>query len=1432
MRLIYLIVIILLNFSALNVSAQTNPDFYLHENGVTVMCPDAEVGETGAVDGAIYKKIGDISELVFNGGSVFADAACTSDLTDLSNAFYKEENEFNLNISTWDVSNVITMENMFRDATSFNRDISNWDVSNVITMENMFREATSFNTSLSGWDVGKVLNMYGMFFKAAAFNQPINDWNVSKVENMEIMFREATNFNQELSNWDVKNVLSMVAMFKEATTFNKNINTWDISENVDIRNLFQGATSFNQNINDWDVSGITSMVLLFQGASSFDKDLNNWDVGNVEEMSRMFDGATSFNKDISNWNVSSVERMNGMFTEATSFNKDISSWDVSNVNYMDHMFEDATSFNQDISNWNVSKVFGFSRMFKNASSFYQDLSGWCAAWAHNVTEFAAGTSLPGNFIPKWGESCNSEQPASVVLFSPQNNAEILASDFYFEWSSSQHASSYILELSTLNDFSSVLYDSTFTAPDTSMVITQQILANDSTYFWRVKAANGELESDWSDVFNFSTNPEPPESVTLTSPQNNAEISASEPYFEWSTSQHASSYVFELSTHNDFSSVLYDSTFTAPDTSMMITQQILANDSTYFWRVKAANGELESDWSDIFSFTTTSSDSTNPDFYLHENGVTVMCPDAVVGETGAVDGTIYEKIGAINDLEVHGGDVSADLACTSGITDMKEAFKNIDRWDFPDLFFFNKDISHWDVSSVTNMSSMFQEASRFEGKSGMEFWDVSNVTDMSSMFQGAVKFNKNIGSWDVSNVTDMSGMFTSSNFNQDISSWDVSNVTNMARMFEFTDFNQNISSWDVSNVTIMESMFLNSPFNQNISSWNVSSVTNMAGMFSSVPFNQDISSWDVSNVTTMKEMFRGNVNFNQNIDSWDVSNVTDMEAMFYTALVFNGDISSWDVSNVNTMESMFATAKAFNQNISSWDVSNVTDMFGTFRNAQNFNQDISSWDVSKVAHMSIMFNEAEKFNQDISSWDVSSVSSMTAMFFNAKKFNQDIGAWNVSNVTAMDEMFRRAFDFNQDISKWCVKNISSEPNRFAEESDLSPSNFPKWGTCLGRPGNIELQIPIDDAEDISLSPSFSWEEGTDATSYQLQVFDDSDHMIADTVVNDVTFEITDTLQSVQTYHWKVRGINDDKNIIGNWSETWSFTTVLIPPSIVSLLTPTNSSTDVSVRPEFDWKKSSLAEEYLVQIAEDDNFDAIFIDSVLTQPDFTTSKNLQFDSTYYWRVKAINEAGESAWSETWSFTTIVEAPNSSTLLFPENGSEVNTLLPEIIWSQTPRAHTYKFELTDTQTFAYSIIDSSVTDTTFLPSAKLENATKYYWRVKAFGDGGESEWSETFTFFIPFSVSINPEDVPDKFSLSQNYPNPFNPSTQINYTLANNTHVKLRVFNALGQQVATLVDERKSAGNYSITFDATSLSSGFYFYSIEAGDFRQTKKMLLIK
>ena len=121
-----------------------------------------------------------------------------------------------------------------------------------------------------------------------------------------------------------------------------------------------------------------------------------------------------------------------------------------------------------------------------------------------------------------------------------------------------------------------------------------------------------------------------------------------------------------------------------------------------------------------------------------------------------------------------------------------------------------------------------------------------------------------------------------------------------------------------------------------------------------------------------------------------------------------------------------------------------------------------------------------------------------------------------------------------------------------------------------------------------------------------------------------------------------------------------------------------------------------------------------------------------------------------------------------------------------------------------------------------------------VFTFTDGNIYSFSRS----IPISGEGHPSDVeeqevlPEEFSLSQNYPNPFNPNTSIQYALGSRQFVTLKVYDVLGNQVATIVNEDKPQGNYDVNFYASKLSSGVYYYQLRAGNFVETKKMILLR
>ena len=133
----------------------------------------------------------------------------------------------------------------------------------------------------------------------------------------------------------------------------------------------------------------------------------------------------------------------------------------------------------------------------------------------------------------------------------------------------------------------------------------------------------------------------------------------------------------------------------------------------------------------------------------------------------------------------------------------------------------------------------------------------------------------------------------------------------------------------------------------------------------------------------------------------------------------------------------------------------------------------------------------------------------------------------------------------------------------------------------------------------------------------------------------------------------------------------------------------------------------------------------------------------------------------------------------------------------------------------------------------SWKTPDIIKSNCRIFLVDDSNPSEYVESGRFSVENQITsikeYNGNSVPPQFRLEQNYPNPFNPSTKISFSIPK---VRIDVYNILGQGVRTLLNENKTTGNYTISFNAGNLPSGIYLYSIIADNFVQTKKMILLK
>lgn len=237
--------------------------------------------------------------------------------------------------------------------------MSEWDVSEVETMQGLFKNRTSI-PSLVKWDVSKVTNMVSMF-EISGLNEDIRHWDVRKVADFSSMFKGTTQFAVDLTTWEIhasehQDMFYGNPYFDDITflidetlpeiltdvTFRDALTGWFGSDRADTIETYG-------KISDWLTFQVTDMSGAFKD-KEFNEDISRWVVSSVTDMSSMFENS-AFNSDISGWEVVNVKNMNSMFKDSP-FNQMIDRWNVFNVADMSHMFEN-TPFSRPIGDWDL-----------------------------------------------------------------------------------------------------------------------------------------------------------------------------------------------------------------------------------------------------------------------------------------------------------------------------------------------------------------------------------------------------------------------------------------------------------------------------------------------------------------------------------------------------------------------------------------------------------------------------------------------------------------------------------------------------------------------------------------------------------------------------------------------------------------------------------------------------------------------------------------------------------------------------------------------------------------------------------------------------------------------------------------------------------------------------------------------------------------------
>lgn len=319
-----------------------------------------------------------------------------------------------------------------------------------------------------------------------------------------------------------------------------------------------------------------------------------------------------------------------------------------------------------------------------------------------------------------------------------------------------------------------------------------------------------------------------------------------------------------------------------------------------------------------------------------------------------------------------------------------------------------------------------------------------------------------------------------------------------------------------------------------------------------------------------------------------------------------------------------------------------------------------------------------------------------------------------------------------------------------------SNYPQtpWSfrTKLATP---LLTLPISGANGQAVNPTLSWYAVPGATIYRLQVSDDPGFpgtVIFDDPAISMTSRQVGPLNGSRTYYWRVNARNAAGTSTSAWSEIRNFVTRIDTPSTPVLQLPADNTLDVDFSPTFQWTQANGAAFYTFQMALDSQFLALVYERT---PLIATSHqvgSLMPDTTYFWRVSAMNQAASasSPYSQPFSFRTRLDTPAVPVLLSPASRALAQPVSPLLRWNNARAASLYRVQLSTDSYFPVILFDTTVVrDTTVVLGPALTNGnriannTTYFWRVLSNNRLGSSafSWPYNFTTVIGSPVPLSP-------------------------------------------------------------------------------------------
>jgi surface protein len=557
-----------------------------------------------------------------------------------------------------------------------------------------------------------------MFSGATMFNQPLDKLTTDNVTTMLHMFSEASNFNQNINSWSTNNVINMQSMFLSAKKFNNPLNNWKTSNVTNMINMFRETDEFNQNIGNWNVSNVTTMTSMFQSASMFNNggsdSIKSWKAPKCTNFSSMFNGASRFNQPLPDLvDTSGVSSciLTSMFQSDTSFNQNVGDWNVSNVENMSNMFNGAFMFDNgssdSIKSWKAPKCISFESMFRgtNASNlshrFNQPLPDLVDT--SNVTDVSMNAMFQNNRafnqnIGRWNVS-NVRNMSIMFLNASMFNND--ASNSIQSWKAPK-CTNFSSMFNGASRFNQPLLDLVDTSGVGSCVLTS-MFQNDTSFNQNV--------GNWN-VSNVTT---------MSSMFQNASM--------FNNGGFDSIKSWKAPNCTNFSSMFNGaSRFNQPLLDLVDTSGVSSCILTYMFSEASLFNNGQTGTISIPNLIITNASYNNATRLLSCPSGSLLSSGLNISDILIIRGTNF----------VYSSDISTSIVSDTSLVLRRPYGANLNSG----IISIEKQISgsepiYWNTSNVTNMSSMFRNATSFNQHitTNGNIWNTSNVTDASYMFAG-------------------------------------------------------------------------------------------------------------------------------------------------------------------------------------------------------------------------------------------------------------------------------------------------------------------------------------------------------------------------------------------------------------------------------------------------------------------------------------------------------------------------------------------------------------------------------------------------------------------------------------------------------------------------------------------------------------------------